>query len=486
MPRARPARAPRAAWVTMTIVMTCAIASLARGAHVRRDLRAIAVGYVQRAQDDATIDLSPGVELGAEASVANGRVGIVARDGLDAMDAYARVSWGAVLHPPTTYDAGAPGLGATLAQLKLEHGADDKTALIVSLLYEKYELGERSKFYEYLRAMPEEFDTPTFWSEANTKELEGSDSYEHDVIEEYKTVRNVWIALQQRVFDAYPEVFTNSAAKSWHALRWAWTVAHARAIRVRGKEGLAIVPVIDMIHECAGNETAADASEHGEDMGYVVYDHHSDTAVVYAKREYAPGEAVCERFGRMSNFDSIQHLGYLPDIDEGDSRNCVLFVMQAPDKYAEKVKNAGFETPWRACVAANAKASSLDLLASFVELADGREIVVNATGVPVDVRKNALRDLIKARIDRYPTSLEVDEASLDAMRATVRDYNERINAKDLDVLERAQMELRLDDARRGALAVEFRMREKKVLAALYARIETLLLMTSATEERDEL
>ena len=463
-------------------MMMCAIAACARGACARRDVRAIAVDFVRQAQDVGEIDLSPGVELGTEPSAANGRLGVVAREGLDAMDAYARVSWRAVLHPATTYDANEPGLGATLAQLILEHGADDKAALILALIYEKYELGTRSRFFEYLRGMPEEFDTPTFWSEANTKELEGSDSYEHDVLEEYKMVKNVWTGLTRRVFDVYGDVFTNNATKSWHALRWAWTVAHARAIRVRGKEGLAIVPVIDMIQECAGNETAADAAEHDEDTGFAVYDHHSDAAVVYAKREYAPGEAVCERFSRMNNFDSIQHLGYLPDVDERDTRNCVLFVMQAPDRHAEKVKNAGFETPWRACVAADAKASSLDLLAAFIELADGRDIDVNAAGVPVDVRKDALLDLIKARIDRYPTSIEDDKASLDAMRESVRDFNERLNAKGLDVLERTQMELHLDNARRGALAVEFRMREKKVLVALRERVETLLTMRDARDE----
>ena len=154
-------------------------------------------------------------------------------------------------------------------------------ALIVCLLYERYEMGEASAFAEYFRSGPEEFDTPTHWSDATAKELRGSDAYERDIVDEFKLLNKVSNALRVRVFDVYTDVFTSSAAKTVPAVRWAWTMAHARATRVSGKEGLALVPVLDMIRECPSgvDERVAsadggdgDESEEEEKRSFAVYD----------------------------------------------------------------------------------------------------------------------------------------------------------------------------------------------------------------------
>ena len=128
--------------------------------------------------------------------------------------------------------------------------------------------------------------------------MRGSDAYERDIVDEFKLLNKVSNALRVRVFDVYTDVFTSSAAKTVPALRWAWTMAHARATRVSGKEGLALVPVLDMIRECPSgvDERVAsadggdgDESEEEEKRSFAVYDPHADQVVVYAKRDYGSG-----------------------------------------------------------------------------------------------------------------------------------------------------------------------------------------------------
>lgn len=40
-----------------------------------------------------------------------------------------------------------------------------------------------------------EFDTSTYWSDDTAKELRGSDTYEVDIVDEYKLLNMVWNVL---------------------------------------------------------------------------------------------------------------------------------------------------------------------------------------------------------------------------------------------------------------------------------------------------
>merc|ERR1719310_1046546 len=123
-------------------------------------------------------------------------------------------------------------------------------------------------------------------------------------------------------------------------------MAHARATRVSGKEGLALVPVLDMIRECPSgvDERVAsadggdgDESEEEEKRSFAVYDPHADQVVVYAKRDYGSGEELCERLGDMSVAESLQHFGYVPVVAEESPRNCVLMVLEAKKKFEKNL-----------------------------------------------------------------------------------------------------------------------------------------------------
>ncbi|KAJ9126533.1 hypothetical protein QFC24_001560 [Naganishia onofrii] len=78
------------------------------------------------------------------------------------------------------------------------------TALIMCMMWEDAQ-GERSRWYGYMRSLPERFDTPMFWSEDDLRWLEGTDIPSKvgktSAEETYKTKI---VPLLQK----YPEVFT--------------------------------------------------------------------------------------------------------------------------------------------------------------------------------------------------------------------------------------------------------------------------------------
>ena len=466
----------------LACALALALAARARGAI---DRRALARSWVDEAIARGTVDLARGVAL--RASDDDGGAPTVpygftaARAPIERGEAYARVRWNETMHP-SRYAATDGGLGAALASLRSEFGEDAKTALLVCLIYERFEVGERGAFDAYFRMMSEEFDTPAHWSEATARELRGSDVYERDVVDEFKLLDKVWKTLRVRVFEPHGDVFRGEAAKSLYALQWAWSVVHSRAMRVSGKPGLAIVPVIEMIRECDETENDEDSSSletsseddgDGLENGFAVYDPHTDEVVVYAKKDYEPGDEICERHGRRNIGESVQHLGYLPELHENSKRNCVLLVLEPERRYVEKVRRAGFTVPWRVCVPLSATEKSLDLLAAYANLASGAAVDIDNDGIPRNVSRDAARELLVERLERFPTTIEQDDAALSNMRNSIKSYLESIERDKLDLLERARFEENIRQLRRSVVVVELRRREKKILSSLVERMSPI-------------
>jgi len=480
----------RRALVTVLALVALTRVVPARGAIDRREL---AKRWVEDAIARGTVDLARGVELREsddELSAPSRPYGFVARRApIERGEAYARVAWNETIHP-SRYAATDGGLGALLASMRSEYGEDEKTALLVCLIYERFEKGEHSAFDEYFRMMPEEFDTPAHWSETTARELRGSDVYERDIVEEFKLLDKVWKTLRLRVFEPHGDVFKGEAAKSLYALQWAWSVVHSRAMRVSGKTGLAIVPVIEMVRECddtandedlRSNETLSEDEGDGLESSFAVYDPHTDEVVVYAKSDYEPGAELCERHGGRNLAESVQHLGYLPVLSEKSKRNCVLLVLEPERQYIEKVRRAGFTVPWRVCVPLSATERSLDLLAAYANLASGADVEIGNDGIPRNVSRDAARELLAERLKRFPTTKEEDSAALSSMRNSIKSYLESIEKDKLELLERARYEEKIRQLRRSMIVVELRSREKRILASLIDGMSPL-----STVKHDEL
>ena len=202
--------------------------------------------------------------------------------GLDEGEAYVSVPWDLVLGPHSI-EAHRPELHRVLTQLRAEYGADDKSALVLALVHERFASPEDSPWRRYLDALPDPdadgsgFDTPLYWDPHLLRELMGSEVLD-DAIAEQARIRAVHKGFTRRVFDASPPEMWPERARSFEATRWAWSIAHSRASAVPGK-GLALVPLADMINDRGRNPAAADSNPvAGAD--FVVHDPHYDCAAV--------------------------------------------------------------------------------------------------------------------------------------------------------------------------------------------------------------
>ena len=373
------------------------------------------------ANGDAGVELE-GVYLGEHDGVAAAYraggatrrdVGVFAASGgLDAGEAYVSVPWSLVLSAETV-GAHRPALGALLTQLRAEYGEDEKSALMLALLHERFASLDDSPWRDYFAALPapgddDGFDATARWSPASLRELRGSEVLD-DAIADQARVRAVHKGLTARVFQANrlseredapsaPSLFPPPAA-TLAATEWAWSVVHSRASRVPGK-GLAIVPLADMVNDADAEEEVARAASAARGAGaarargdpndagfgetersflfdFVVYDETHDRAVVYAKRDYRAGEEVTERYGGWSDADTLLSAGYVRSAaggaslfgplrspreeEEGEQTpSCVTVSLGAASRVdaepalvaraADALRDHGFEVPWRACL----------------------------------------------------------------------------------------------------------------------------------------
>ena len=358
------------------------------------------------ANGDAGVELE-GVYLGEHDGVAAAYraggatrrdVGVFAASGgLDAGEAYVSVPWSLVLSAETV-GAHRPALGALLTQLRAEYGEDEKSALMLALLHERFASLDDSPWRDYFAALPapgddDGFDATARWSPASLRELQGSEVLE-DAIADQARVRAVHKGLTKRVFEA-TSLFPPRAA-TLAATEWAWSVVHSRASRVPGK-GLALVPLADMINDADETEEEARASFFRTNGGgerrreekkkearyeddFVVYDKAHDRAAVFAKRDYRAGEEVTERYGGWSDADTLLSAGYVRGLgfgatfsgatfgeeNEGEVSgkvSCVAVSLGASSfagadaepepalrRATDALKDHGFEVPWRACL----------------------------------------------------------------------------------------------------------------------------------------
>jgi len=489
------------------------------------------------ANGDAGVELE-GVYLGEHDGVAAAyrAGGVTRRDvgvfaasgGLDAGEAYVSVPWSLVVSAETV-GAHRPALGALLTQLRAEYGEDEKSALMLALLHERFASPDDSPWREYFAALPapgddDGFDATARWSPASLRELQGSEVLE-DAIADQARVRAVHKGLTKRVFEAHASLFPPRAA-TLAATEWAWSVVHSRASRVPGK-GLAIVPLADMINDADAVELEARARARGKEKGvsetdfekdFVVYDATHDRAAVYAKRDYRAGEEVTERYGDWSDADTLLSAGYVRGVRDGVSEadgevsvSCVAVSLGAspelspePERAredaraADALKDHGFEVPWRACLSpamrgsrdAKRVAKWASIVAENNPEEDANATTAALSGEEKDAERRAggargggvLLRALDRRLALYPTSLEHDE---DALRM-YREQLERavLRTRELEEAEEGDAGTTSEDARekvaearrslvvarRAALATALRARKKRALAATRASL----------------
>ena len=170
----------------------------------RGSTRTVTPGWSSRACTSASTTASPR-RTAREARRAEDVGVFAASGGLDAGEAYVSVPWSLVLSAETV-GARRPALGALLTQLRAEYGADEKSALMLALLHERFASPEDSPWRDYLAALPapgddDGFDATVRWSPASSVSC-GARQVLDDAIADQARVRAVHKGFTARVFEA--------------------------------------------------------------------------------------------------------------------------------------------------------------------------------------------------------------------------------------------------------------------------------------------
>lgn len=316
-----------------------------------------------------------GVQLGdVGPGGGEGDLGVFAGpEGLPEGEPYLSVPWDLVLGPHSPPEGS--DLARCFADMEARFGQDSKTQLLLLLLHERFTAGARSRWAEYIAALPESFYTPLYWGPRVLRELQGSHALPL-AIEEQARVRALHKGLSRRVFANWPELFPPETI-TLEAVSWAWSVVHSRASHVPGK-GRLLVPLADFVRDSGGPVGTAAAADGVSPVsaavaattptGFVEYDPVAGSAVVYSKRAYRRGEEILEDYGDWTMADLMQQAGYLPKSRAGDCVSLRVDEGLAPAHVDQQRLRAllaarGFKQPWYACLRPGAR----DSLRQFVQ-----------------------------------------------------------------------------------------------------------------------
>ena len=454
-----------------------------------------------------------------------------AAGGLDKGEAYVSIPWTLVLSAEGVSSI-RPELNTLLTSLKSEFGQDDKSALLLALIYERFVSVDDSPWADYFQSLADPndndsyFDTPLYWSPNLLKELQGSEVFD-DAITDQAKVRAVHNGFSRRAFtqkpfaDAFNGLDKNTTLKY---TQWAWSITHSRASNVPTK-GLALIPLADMINDRREGHLRSDGYDGGSNNSgnsnsnrnsdFAVYDPQYDRAVVFAKREYAAGEEVFESYGGWSDADTLLSAGYV--LGEGsesshDSSSCAVMRL-SPHPFSNEVeltnvesalRDHGFEVPWRVCLAASSRVThNAKRIAKWVSIVAENTGESDADGdVEGGVRGGKiLAQILTQRLENYPTTVDEDADALHMYREELEqivgslgevDRVEDGSAEDDEKI--VSLESRARTVRRASLATTLRSREKKTFMTILKSLseeaggDAFVWADSvkASEEKDEL
>ncbi|KAJ1978577.1 hypothetical protein H4R34_003155 [Dimargaris verticillata] len=180
--------------------------------------------------------------LPSDATVASGRMGVVARRALNVDELIARIPKTAVL---SVKNCG-------IANILEDEGLEGAIALALAVLFEQAQ-ATTSPWYGYLQSLPDRVDLPMFWPSLEQAWLQGTDLMDQ-LATDMRQLTTSYQTLIQPVLDRYPAVFTPGAAFELDRFLAAMSLISSRAFEVDGYHGNAMVPLADIFNHRTGGE----------------------------------------------------------------------------------------------------------------------------------------------------------------------------------------------------------------------------------------
>ena len=186
----------------------------------------------------------------------------------------------------------------------IQEGMNEYLAIALQLIREKYALGPKSYFKDYVGVLPEVHEVnPTFtWSDEDLEFLEGSPIIAATRSMQFKLRREYDALLggEDGLIARYPKKFPAEyyTIENWV---WAFTMLFSRAIRLRNLvegEALAMVPYADLINHSAFSGAYVDARQSGSWL----FKDGDEEIILYAERSYRKMEQVRTQIREVANF----------------------------------------------------------------------------------------------------------------------------------------------------------------------------------------
>ncbi|PWA94971.1 SET domain-containing protein [Artemisia annua] len=170
-------------------------------------------------------------------------------------------------------------------------GNKAKLALVI-LLHQK--LGQASEWAPYISCLPpvEEMHNTIFWSDEELEMIKPSSYLYNETLKHKDQVEKKFSSIQH-VLDNFPEYFEHVTL---HKFKHAHALVESRAWV--GRRSATLVPFVEFFNHDAFSKTE------------ILYDDSAQILQYIASKNYAPGDEVLIKYGKIPNAELLLHFGF--------------------------------------------------------------------------------------------------------------------------------------------------------------------------------
>jgi len=354
----------------------------------------------------------------------------------------------------------------------IQEGMNEYLAIALQLIREKYALGPKSYFKDYVGVLPEVHEVnPTFtWSDEDLEFLEGSPviaatrSMQAKLRREYDAL----LGGEDGLIARYPKKFPAEyyTIENWV---WAFTMLFSRAIRLRNLvegEALAMVPYADLINHSAFSGAYVDARQSGSWL----FKDGDEEIILYAERSYRKMEQVYISYGPKSNADLLLLYGFALERNPFNSVDVTVSIARRAGSNAAAAEAADTLSEEKR---AYLEQSGRDQTVDFPCYADRYPIemlqylrLMQMT--PDDTRGRPLSDFDYSRTISAANEAAVLTSIIDAVRSQLAKYPSTEEEDAILIQDKAMFKFFNYN---GRMAIRHRRNEKRLLKRTVAALE---------------
>ncbi|WDE13718.1 SET domain-containing histone-lysine N-methyltransferase [Thalassomonas haliotis] len=289
----------------------------------------------------------------------------------------------------------APLAQDTLNAQGVSEGYHLTPSMMLSLFLLLQKNTPHSKWLPYIEALPDNHPGhPLFWSETEINALAGSKAADHLSYKKCKLRQDY-----NRFFYDNPFGFE----PGFELFLWAWVCVESRnfTLNIQGEKTLCLLPFVDM-------------ANHDPELGFCWrFDEKSQCCQIFSATDMAPGQQIFCDYGKKSNSRMLIHYGFIPEQNGQDEVELafddVVHLLMLQGKLQQAPADIAY--PLSLSVGDEKKFTALmDFFRGLKNLHGQSDISKECSGLAL------LKCICQARLQGYATTLQQDEAVLEAQK----------------------------------------------------------------------